>query len=118
MAKSALRLALGLLIAAGAALAHAETVGRVLLAAGDAFAVREGKQVRLAFNAPIESKDVLRTGRASSLQVRFIDEGMISLRENSEFSIDEYRYSGKEDGDNRGFFSLVKGGFRAVTGAI
>jgi len=113
-----MRLALGAILSAGALLAHAETVGRVLLAAGDASALRDGKPVRLAFNAPIESKDVLRTGAASSLQVRFIDEGLISLRENSEFAIEEYRFSGKEDGTERGFFSLVKGGFRAVTGAI
>lgn len=118
MTMNALRLALGTMLVACAALAQAETVGRVLLAAGDTFAVRDGKQVRLLFNAPIESKDVLRTGKASSLQVRFIDEGIISLRENSEFVIEEYRFSGKEDGSERGFFSLVKGGFRAVTGAI
>jgi hypothetical protein len=118
MATNALRLVIGTVLAGAAMLAHAETVGRVLLAAGDALAVRDGKQVRLLFNAPIESKDVLRTGNASSLQVRFIDDGMISLRENSEFVIEEYRFSGKEDGSERGFFNLVKGGFRAVTGAI
>lgn len=118
MARTALRLALGIALAAGAALAHAEVVGRVLLAAGDATALREGKPVRLALNSPVESKDVLRTGPASALQVRFNDEGMISLRENSEFAIEEYRFGGKEDGSERGFFRLVKGGFRAVTGAI
>lgn len=118
MARTALRSALGIALAASAALAHAEVVGRVLLAAGDATALREGKPVRLALNSPIDSKDVLRTGAASALQVRFNDEGMISLRENSEFAIEEYRFGGKEDGSERGFFRLVKGGFRAVTGAI
>ncbi|MBI1943801.1 MAG: FecR domain-containing protein [Betaproteobacteria bacterium] len=115
---SVLRWVLGASLAAGAMLAHAETVGRVLLAAGDTFAVRDGKQVRLAFNSTIEAKDVLRTGAASSLQVRFADEGLISLRENSEFAIEEYRFTGKEDGSERGFFRLVRGGFRAVTGLI
>lgn len=115
---AACRWVLGAVLAAGAVLAQAQPVGRVLLAAGDAFAVRDGKPVRLAFNSPVEAKDVLRTGAASSLQVRFADEGLISLRENSEFAIEEYRFAGKEDGSERGFFRLLRGGFRAVTGLI
>ena len=95
----------------------AEAVGRVLLAAGDTFAVRDGKDVRLAFNSPIEFKDVLRTGAASSLQVRFVDDSMVSVRENSEFAIEDYKFGGKEE-EQRSFFRLVKGGFRAVTGLI
>ena len=76
---SGLVIACALAGAAGSALA-AEVVGRVLLAAGDTFAVRDGKDVRLAFNSPIEYKDTLRTGPASSLQVRFVDEGLLSVR--------------------------------------
>jgi hypothetical protein len=95
----------------------AEVVGRVLLAGGDAFAVRDGKDVRLAFNSPIEFKDVLRTGPASSLQVRFVDDSLISVRENTEFAIEEYQFGGKPE-EQRSFFRLVKGGFRAVTGLI
>ena len=99
------------------AVAAAEAVGRVLLAAGDTFAVRDGKEVRLAFNSPIEFKDVLRTGPASSLQVRFVDEGLLSIRENSEFAIEDYQFGAKPE-EQRSFFRLVKGGFRAVTGLI
>ena len=102
--------------ACSAALA-AEQVGRVLLAGGDAFAVRDGKDVRLVFNSPIEFKDVLRTGPASSLQVRFVDDSLVSIRENSEFAIEDYKFAGKEE-EQRSFFRLVKGGFRAVTGLI
>jgi len=118
MRRSALRWMLAAALAAGALPGRAETVGRVLLAAGDAFAVRSGQQVRLALNSPVESADVLRTGPASSLQVRFSDEGMIELRENSEFAIEQYHFSGKADGSERGFFHLLKGGFRAVSGLI
>src|SRR5947208_16179088 len=83
-----------LLLSSAGAYAQAEQVGRVLLAAGDTFAVRNGQQVRLAYNSPVEFKDVLRTGPASSLQVRFVDEGLVSIRENSEFAIDEYSFKG------------------------
>src|SRR4051812_14816172 len=109
--------ALAAALCAFTAVHAAEVVGRVLLAGGDAFAVRDGKDVRLAFNSPIEFKDILRTGPASSLQVRFVDDSLISVRENSEFAIEEYQFGAKPE-EQRSFFRLVKGGFRAVTGLI
>src|SRR4051812_6413023 len=94
-------------------------VGRVLLASGDAVAVRDGKIVPLAFGTAIEFRDTLRTGAASSLQVRLVDESLISLRESSEFAIEEYRFAGgTTDDTERAFFRLLKGGFRSVTGLI
>jgi hypothetical protein len=108
----------GLAFVAAGVQAQGQAVGRVLLAAGDAFAVRNGQQVRLQYNSPVEFKDVLRTGPASSLQVRFVDEGLISLRDNSEFAIEEYRFAGGQDDGERAFFRLLKGGFRSVTGLI
>lgn len=110
-------LAVCLATVASGAWAQAQVVGRVLLSAGDVFAVRNGQQVRLAFNSPIEFKDTLRTGPASSLQVRFVDDSMLSVRENSEFAIEDYQFGAKEE-EQRSFFRLVKGGFRAVTGLI
>ncbi len=101
------------------AFAQGKPVGRVLLAAGDTVAVRDGRTVRLEYNSPIEFKDTLRTGAASSLQVRFVDEGLLSLRENTEFQIEDYQFAGGQDAPSeRSFFRLVKGGFRAVTGLI
>jgi hypothetical protein len=105
------------LLVAFSSAATADPVGRVLLAAGEVFAVREGRQVALQFNSPVELRDVLRTGASSSLQVRFIDESLISVRENSEFAIEEYQFGAKEQ-EQRSFFQLLKGGFRAVTGLI
>jgi len=104
------------LVASGAA--HAADVGRVLLAVGDVVAVRDGKPVRLALGTMVQDKDVLRTGPASNLQARFTDESILSLRENTEIRIEEYRFTGKEDGTERAFFRLVKGGLRAITGLI
>jgi hypothetical protein len=105
-----------LVIAAGPVVAA--DIGRVLLATGEAVAVRDKQIVKLAYGSAVQNGDVLRTGSASTLQVRFIDESMLALRENSELRIDEFRYSGKEDGSDRGFFSLLKGGLRKVTGLV
>lgn len=96
----------------------AADVGRVLLAAGDTVAVRGNQSIRLAFGAAVQDRDVLRTGPASNLQVRFVDESIVSVRENSEFRIDEFRFSGTEDGSERAFFSLLKGGLRVITGLV
>jgi hypothetical protein len=96
----------------------AAEVGRVLLVAGEAFAVRAGTPVKLVRGAPVHDRDLLRTGPRSTLQVRFADESLLSLRENSEVRIDDFRFSGKEDGTERAFFSLLKGGLRKITGLI
>ncbi len=97
---------------------HAADVGRVLLAAGDTVAIRGNQPVRLVYGAMIQDKDVLRTGPASNLQVRFVDESIVSMKEASELRIDNFHFSGKEDGSERGFLSLLKGGLRTVTGLI
>jgi hypothetical protein len=107
-----------LFTAAAAGGAQAANVGRVVLAAGDASAVRGGQTVKLAFGVMVEDKDVLKTGAASNLQVRFEDDSFVSMRENSELRIDQYRFSGKDGGGDSAVFGLVKGGFRAITGLI
>ena len=98
--------------------AQAADVGRVLLAAGDTVAVRGNQTVKLTFGTAVQDKDVLRTGPASNLQVRFTDESIVSMKESSELRIDDFQFTGKEDGNERAFFRLVKGGLRTVTGLI
>jgi hypothetical protein len=97
---------------------NAADVGRVLLAAGDTIAVRGNQSITLAFGAVVQDRDVLRTGSASNLQVRFVDESIVSMREMSELRIDEFRFAGKEDGSERALFSLLKGGLRVITGLV
>ncbi|MBV5276984.1 FecR domain-containing protein, partial [bacterium] len=35
-----------------------------------------------------------------------------------DFRVDDYQYSGKTDGQEKGFFSLLKGGLRTITGLV
>lgn len=58
------------------------------------------------------------TTAAGRVQIRFTDSSLVSLIPNTAYKIDEYQYSGQVDGSERGFFRLVKGGLRTVTGAI
>ncbi|GAB4168541.1 MAG: hypothetical protein Fur0039_06930 [Rhodocyclaceae bacterium] len=98
--------------------AAAEVVGRVLMAAGDASALRAGKSVPLRYGAAIEDRDVLQTGPSSNLQVRFRDESIMSLRSHTQLRIDQFKFSGKPAATDSAFFRLVKGAFRTVTGLI
>ncbi len=98
--------------------AHAEVVGRVLMAAGDASVIRDNRELRVTVGTPVQDKDTLKTGPASNMQVRFIDESIVSLRDQSILKIDEYKFTGKQNGMEKAFFNLLKGGFRTVTGLI
>lgn len=106
-----------LLLAFGGSVVHAEPVGRVLVAVGDTSALRNGVAVKLTRGAEVQTGDTLRVGEASNMQVRFTDAGIIALRSNSEFRIDDYKFEEKTN-IGKSFFSLVKGGMRAITGLI
>jgi len=98
--------------------AYAEVVGRVLMAAGEASVIRNEQEVRVIVGSPIEDHDTLKTGPFSNMQVRFSDHSIVSLRDQSLLKIDEYKFDGKQDGLERAFFNLLKGGFRTITGLI
>lgn len=106
-----------LLLAFGGSVVYAEPVGRVLVAVGDTSALRNGAVVKLTRGAEVQTGDTLRVGEASNMQVRFTDEGVTALRSNSEFRIDDYKFEEKTN-IGKSFFSLVKGGMRAITGLI
>src|SRR5215471_7120937 len=96
----------------------APDVGRVLVAAGDTVAIRGTQTVSLKFGSSVQNGDTLRTGESSNLQVRFIDDSIVSMKESSELRIDNFKFTGKPDGSERANFTLVKGGLRTTTGAI
>ena len=96
----------------------APDVGRVLVAAGDTVAIRGTQTVSLKYGSSIQNGDTLRTGESSNLQVRFIDDSIVSMKESSELRIDNFKFTGKPDGSERANFTLLKGGLRTTTGAI
>jgi hypothetical protein len=106
------------MITAAFPLTSQSAVGRVEFAVGSVNALgQDGNARSLAKGGEINNGDTIQTvdGRA---QIRFSDGGYISLQPNTEFKVEDYAYNGKSDGSEKGFFSLVKGGLRAITGAI
>ncbi|MGH8663244.1 MAG: FecR domain-containing protein [Burkholderiales bacterium] len=97
--------------------AHAQ-VARVQFANGQVSATGSDGTVRsLARGAAITEGDTVSTeqGRA---QLRFADGALVSLQPRTTFRIDEFRFKEKEEGEERGFFSLLRGGLRTITGLI
>ena len=104
-----------LIVLSAPGLASAQA-GRFLLAVGDVAIARGQAEIRAATGTPVQSGDTIRVGPASNAQIRMTDESIVGLRPGTVFRIDAYEYSGQAE--PRSIFSLLKGGFRTVTGAI
>lgn len=77
-----------------------------------------GVERRLSKGATVVSGETIRTAVDSRVHLRFDDGAVVALQPQSEFRLDDYHFSGKPDGQERGFFSLMKGGMRTITGLI
>lgn len=100
-----------------AAFAHqaGAAAGRAEFVIGGVNVARNGVERPLTRGTELDNGDTVRTndGRA---QIRFTDGAYVSLQPNTEYSIRDYRYDSQ--GNERGFFGLLKGAMRTVTGAI
>ena len=96
--------------------ARAESAGKVLGADGDVLVLRGSQILRLFRGAAVESGDQIHTGSDGKVLIVFTDSGLVWIRANSDFVVDEYSYAqGRRE---TAFFSLLKGGARSVTGLI
>src|SRR5882762_4473514 len=98
--------------------ARAEPAGKVLTAGGDVLVLRGSQILRISGGSAIESGDQIHTGADGKALIVFTDSGLIWIRSNSDFVVDEYSYANGQGGRESAFFSLLKGGARSVTGLI
>jgi hypothetical protein len=104
------------LISAGFAGQAAGAAARVDFTVGSVTATgQDGRARALAKGAELDSGDTVRTNDGR-VQLRFSDGSYVSLQPNTDFAISEYKFDGKDD--DRGFFGLLKGAMRTVTGAV
>ena len=96
--------------------ALAEPAGKVLSADGDALVLRGSQILRLSRGAGVESGDQIHTGSDGKVLIVFTDSGLVWIRANSDFVVDEYSYA--QGRHEAAFFSLLKGGARSITGLI
>lgn len=110
---------LGIISAAYPMVSYGVVAGRVDFAMGPVEAVAlDGSRRPLSKGAEISAGDSINTANGGRAQLHFIDGGFISLQPNTLFRVDEYNFQNKTDGSERSFFSLLKGGLRAISGAI
>ncbi len=109
---------MGMALCSQAALAE---VGTVNFSIGDVRIVRAGAGgagVPAPKGTLVNEGDTVVVGVTSSAQLKMVDGGVLALRPDTQMKFDEYKWSGREDGTERGLLSLVRGGFRTITGAI
>ncbi len=103
----------------GSQASYAAIAGKVQFANGSVQLVNvSGKSHALRKGDAISESDTIATGKDSSAQVRMADGGLIAVRPDSELKFDRFAFSGEQDGNEKSFFRLLRGGMRAITGMI
>ena len=99
--------------------------GKVMFVFGQAWLDSvDGTRQEVVKDMSFESGDHFSTAANGRVQLLMADGGLIALRPSTEFVIEEFSYAGSDtdagtnDNQDRSFFSLVKGGFRSITGAV
>lgn len=114
---AALLAALALLLPCGAAVAA--DAGRFQFVAGDIKVVSASGEQRVPVKGDaFKAGDTIITGPSGSAQIRMSDGGMVAVRPDTQLKLDQYVFNGREDGNERKIVSLIKGGFRVITGLI
>jgi hypothetical protein len=103
------------LLAAGGA---AASEGRLVFVDGAVRIVRANQapiEARIGDTVPSGARIVTGAGRA---HLKFPDGALLSLQPNTTFVMDQYVFSGSNDGNEQFVGNLIKGGLRMVTGLI
>jgi hypothetical protein len=97
----------------------ADIAGRIIMARGDVQAINDEGSIRqLKRRDSIYNHEIIKTGKESKVQIRFVDNALLALKAESELNIKAYVYSATDEEDNQVLMELVTGGFRTLTGKI
>jgi len=77
----------------------------------------EGKARNLNKGDSVYESDTITTAKGASAQIKLLDGGLVAVRPDSQLKFDSFVFTG-DDGKDKSFFSLLRGGFRAITGLI
>ncbi len=110
---------LGIVLFAASHAVYAGLAGNVQFVTGAVQATNSAGQARaLQKGDAVNESDTVTTSKGASAQIKMRDGGFIVIRPDSQLRLDSFVFSGEEDGTERSFFSLIKGGIRAITGLI
>ena len=101
------------------AVAYAETAGTFIFVRGKVWIIDSGGDKSGAKKGDLLSEgDTLVTEKNGYCQVLMADKGYMAIRPGTRLQIDTFQYRSPNEEDDKGIFSLMKGGFRAITGII
>lgn len=101
------------------AVAYANPAGHVQFVNGEVQQTTSAGQVYTLHKGDVVSEgDTLVTAKNASAQIKMLDGGFIAIRSDTKLKLDRFKFDEREDGTERSFFSLLKGGLRAITGLI
>jgi len=107
-----------LLLVSSIAWAQTPSAGQVIITSGPFQAISTSNQARvLTRGSYFYSGETLLTGSNSTAQVKFSDGTIMAFYPNTRIRVDEYSYQ-QDNKKDKSVVTLVKGGFRALTGAI
>ena len=96
-----------------------EPVGIILATVGTVTAANQnGQERRLRRRAPIYSGDTLTTAKNGRVQIRFNDNGLVTLSPQTSFVVDNHEYDVANVQNSRAKYRLLRGGMQAITGLI
>lgn len=99
--------------------AYAAVAGHVQFVNGNVqITSAAGKTSQAQKGDAVSEGDTLTSASSSSAQIKMQDGGFVAVRADTKMKFDQFVFAGKQDGSEKSFFSLFKGGFRAVTGLI
>ena len=96
-----------------------ESIGVVILSKGRVEARRPDGTIRaLGRRSEIFEEDTILVGPQGAAQVKMVDDARISFKANTEFTFDQYDFDGDDATPDTALMSMVRGGFRTISGAI
>jgi hypothetical protein len=108
-----------LLLACVSMLASAQGAGVVMAVSGQVTAVdAQGRERRLEKGAEIQPGERIVTADGALAQLRMADGGYLSVRSGTEMTLDKFVHDHQNQKNSSFLVSLVKGGFRSITGLI
>lgn len=99
--------------------AYAGIAGHVQFVNGQVQITSKVGQVRSLQKADaVNESDTVTTAKDAMAQIKMLDGGLIAVRPDSQLKFDSFVFTGEADGNEKSFFSLLRGGFRAITGLV
>lgn len=90
-------------------------VGEISMLRGEALVIRHKAELDARIQMKIQSKDMIQTKKGSKIQLTFKDKTVITLGENTIFSVEHYLF---EDKKSKAKFNVKSGSFKVITGKI